>query len=59
MRPRSITGLALLVTLICGSAFAQDFESCPHRMEVPAEIRAYYRNPDGSCVQCSIGMCDI
>lgn len=26
-------------------------------MELPAEIRAWYRNPDGSCVQCSIGMC--
>jgi hypothetical protein len=28
-------------------------------MELPAEIRAWYRNPDGSCVQCSIGMCGV
>lgn len=25
-------------------------------MELPAEVTAWYRNPDGSCVQCSIGM---
>jgi hypothetical protein len=28
-------------------------------MEEPAELRAFYRNPDGSCVQCSIGMCGL
>jgi hypothetical protein len=28
-------------------------------MELPPEIRAWYRNPDGSCVQCSIGMCGV
>jgi hypothetical protein len=27
--------------------------------DVPAELRELYRNPDGSCVQCSIGMCGI
>jgi len=26
-------------------------------MELPATVRAWYRNTDGSCVQCSIGMC--
>ena len=25
-------------------------------MELPASITGWYRNPDGSCVQCSIGM---
>jgi hypothetical protein len=25
-------------------------------MELPAEYRAWFRNPDGSCVQCSNGM---
>ena len=29
------------------------------RMETPAAVRAWYRNPDGSCVQCSIGMCGV
>ena len=28
-------------------------------MELPAEVRAWYRNPDGSCVQCSIGMVGV
>ena len=27
--------------------------------QVPSEERSWYRNPDGSCVQCSIGMCGI
>jgi hypothetical protein len=26
-------------------------------MQLPDYARAWYRNPDGSCVQCSIGMC--
>jgi len=26
-------------------------------MDLPAELRQLYRNPDGSCVQCSIAMC--
>jgi hypothetical protein len=25
-------------------------------MELPAEYRSWFRNPDGSCVQCSNGM---
>lgn len=28
-----------------------------HAVFLPSEIRRWYRNPDGSCVQCSIGMC--
>lgn len=28
----------------------------PAYMEVPAELRAWFRNPDGSCVQCSQGL---
>jgi len=28
-------------------------------MDVPSEIRQWFRNPDGSCVQCSIGMCGV
>ena len=27
--------------------------------DVPVEIRRWFRNPDGSCVQCSIGMCGV
>lgn len=35
---------------------------CPDPLlaqDIPAPIRQWYRNPDGSCVQCSIGMCGI
>jgi hypothetical protein len=28
-------------------------------LDFPPEVRAWYRNPDGSCVQCSIGMCGV
>jgi hypothetical protein len=28
-------------------------------VQLPKEIRAWFRNPDGSCVQCSIGMCGV
>ncbi len=39
------------------------WSSVPYRMELPAELREYYRNFDsprgGSCVQCSIGMCGM
>lgn len=38
---------------------SQPPEQVPHTMQVPPELRAWYRNPDGSCVQCSIGMCGI
>jgi len=27
--------------------------------DLPADIRAWFRNPNGSCVQCSIGMCGV
>lgn len=27
--------------------------------DIPVEMRKWYRNPDGSCVQCSIGMCGL
>ena len=28
-------------------------------VDLPKEIRGWYVNPDGSCVQCSIGMCGV
>lgn len=36
-----------------GMAFAQEH---PTSMELPPEYRRWFVNPDGSCVQCSIGM---
>lgn len=32
-------------------------EACA--LQLPKEVRANFRNPDGSCVQCSIGMCGV
>ena len=29
------------------------------QLEFPPEVRAWFRNPYGSCVQCSIGMCGV
>lgn len=31
----------------------------PSVMQLPTEVRAWYRNPDGSCVQCSLGMVGV
>jgi hypothetical protein len=28
----------------------------PAYMEIPSDLRAWFRNPDGSCVQCSAGL---
>jgi hypothetical protein len=28
-------------------------------MDLPPEVRQWFRNPDGSCVQCSLGMCGV
>lgn len=30
-----------------------------NKMELTEEQRCWFRNPDGSCVQCSIGMCGV
>ncbi len=49
---------AILVTAPL-AAQEQPPESMPYRMELPVEIRAWFRNPDGSCVQCSGGLCGI
>lgn len=57
---------ALFVLIACwvtgGAAQASDAqppESVLFKMELPPDVRAWYRNPDGSCVQCSIGMAGI
>lgn len=44
--------LFLLIFIFCtATSTAQD------SMWLSPEVRDWYRNPDGSCVQCSIGMC--
>src|SRR5688572_26216760 len=47
----AIVGLAPLLPLAPSRA-----EEHAAYMELPPEYRAWFRNPDGSCVQCSNGM---
>lgn len=50
--------LVLTLVAVCGGL---DEQAAPsgQSMALPSGVRAWYRNPDGSCVQCSIGMCGI
>jgi len=43
----------LFIVSFCSGVQAQD------QLTLPAEIREWFRNPDGSCVQCSIGMAGV
>jgi hypothetical protein len=47
---------AALVALL-GSSQPNALPNDTFAVDLPAEIRVWYSNPDGSCVQCSIGMC--
>ncbi len=44
------------VAALVGVVAAAEPPITAHRMELPPSVRAWFRNPDGSCVQCSIGM---
>lgn len=46
--------VACLLLLLGTSVMAQD-----QLTAFPPEVRQWFRNPDGSCVQCSIGMCGV
>lgn len=46
---------ALLALLLAGPLLAQGDQA----RDFPPDVRAWFRNPDGSCVQCSIGMCGV
>ena len=49
--------LLVLVVLVSSAGIAEAQEAVPlYSMDLPKEIREWFRNPDGSCVQCSIGM---
>jgi hypothetical protein len=56
---RGVAGLLALVVCLSVASFANaDSPRAEHAtyMELPPEYRAWFRNPDGSCVQCSNGM---
>lgn len=48
----SLSRLTVVVFAVCGTAIAEEAQV----MHLSPEVRAYFKNPDGSCVQCSIGM---
>jgi hypothetical protein len=48
-----------LLWLFGSSAIAQDRPTVPTSMQLQPETRAWFKNPDGSCVQCSIGMAGV
>lgn len=53
---------AAVVALVLGLlavTVARAQEPAPQLMQLPPDVRAWFRNPDGSCVQCSIGMCGV
>ncbi len=50
--------LILLLLLVACPGLALAAEPA-NTMQLGAPTRAWYRNPDGSCVQCSIGMCGV
>jgi len=67
MGPMRPIGLIFLLWLTGGSLRAEDIGALPPgqvpnqppgsvAMELPASVTLWYRNPDGSCVQCSGGM---
>lgn len=57
---RSLLAL-LLLALTAGGAPSQtpDGPEEPLAVDLPTEVREWFINPDGSCVQCSIGMCGV
>ena len=60
MTPLLLLGM-LWLAANTSPALAQDIECPDPRLaaDLPREIRTWFRNPDGSCVQCSIGMCGV
>jgi hypothetical protein len=51
------TALGIGMFAACGAH--EPTQTPAQSMELPPAVRAWYRNPDGSCVQCSIGMCGV
>ena len=57
----TLLALVLVLTAGVGISSGQSVE-CPDdrlAVDLPRDIRTWFRNPDGSCVQCSIGMCGV
>ena len=56
----AILALSVLLSMLAlARGQSQPPEHVPHRMQLPPEVRAWYRNPDGCVSSDSIGMCGI
>lgn len=56
------SGRMLLASLLMTTLVSVAWSQAPDErlaVDLPAELRQWFRNPDGSCVQCSIGMCGV
>ena len=51
--------LVFACALVTAAIAADEPPATAHRMELPPDVRVWYRNPDGSCVQCSNGMVGV
>lgn len=58
---REVVSALLVIGLCCSSAIAAEPLTEPPRqmMQLEPATRAWFVNPDGSCVQCSIGMAGV
>lgn len=61
--PFNISGkagmIAVLFWCLCHNGHAQDRPTILTSMQLSPETRGWFKNPDGSCVQCSIGMAGV
>jgi len=58
-RTTCLFAVALLVWTWTSSAWSVECPDPVLSFDVPVDIRQWFRNPDGSCVQCSIGMVGV
>lgn len=52
------------IASLVGQVAADEFQNSSvidpaHVLRIPVALRQWYRNPDGSCVLCSMGMCGV
>lgn len=51
--------VVLLISVLPGAGRATEPTEARLAVDLPAEVRQWFRNTDGSCVQCSIGICGV
>ena len=56
---RLAVAVCLLASLVPEPIGAIECPDARLAVDLPPQVRRWFRNPDGSCVQCSIGMCGV